>query len=205
MNRKIFAALKPGGRYVVVDHFGAAGHGITPARRCTASRRRSSSRRSARRIRARRRGAFMREPADTRDKSSNSRAVGQVRAAVREAALSGAPVTEPNRLDLAFVSDVACPWCAIGLASLEQALARLNGDVRNDIAFEPFELNPDMGAEGDGAHCRTSPASTAARPEQVAQVPGQDPRERGGRRIHLRPSQPRVEHVHRPPMLHWPG
>jgi len=51
-------------------------------------------------------------------------------------------------LDLAFVSDVACPWCAIGLASLEQALARVEGEVPVNLHFEPFELNPDMGPEG---------------------------------------------------------
>jgi predicted DsbA family dithiol-disulfide isomerase len=51
-------------------------------------------------------------------------------------------------LDIAFVSDVACPWCAIGLASLEQALARLGGEVPVKLHFEPFELNPDMGPEG---------------------------------------------------------
>ena len=54
-----------------------------------------------------------------------------------------------TRLDLAFVSDVACPWCAIGLASLEKALARLAGDVEVALHIEPFELNPDMGPEGD--------------------------------------------------------
>jgi predicted DsbA family dithiol-disulfide isomerase len=51
-------------------------------------------------------------------------------------------------LDIAFVSDVACPWCAIGLASFEQALARLKGEVDVKLHFEPFELNPDMGPEG---------------------------------------------------------
>jgi predicted DsbA family dithiol-disulfide isomerase len=51
-------------------------------------------------------------------------------------------------VDIAFVSDVACPWCAIGLASLEKALARLEGVVQATIRPEPFELNPDMGAEG---------------------------------------------------------
>ena len=55
---------------------------------------------------------------------------------------------EPHRLDLAFVSDVACPWCAIGLASLDQALARLPAEVEVTLRVEPFELNPDMGAEG---------------------------------------------------------
>ena len=52
----------------------------------------------------------------------------------------------PLRID--FVSDVVCPWCAIGLASLEQALQRLQGEVDADIHFQPFELDPNMPAEG---------------------------------------------------------
>jgi predicted DsbA family dithiol-disulfide isomerase len=55
----------------------------------------------------------------------------------------------PVRLRIDFVSDVVCPWCAIGLASLEQALERLAGEVEADIHFQPFELNPGMGAEGE--------------------------------------------------------
>jgi len=47
-----------------------------------------------------------------------------------------------------FVSDVSCPWCAIGLAALEQALSRLDGEVQADIHFQPFELNPQMSAAG---------------------------------------------------------
>lgn len=57
-------------------------------------------------------------------------------------------MAEKNRLDITLVSDVACPWCAIGLASLEQALARVNADIETTLRVEPFELNPDMGAEG---------------------------------------------------------
>jgi predicted DsbA family dithiol-disulfide isomerase len=55
---------------------------------------------------------------------------------------------EPKRLDIAFISDVACPWCAIGLASLDRALERLQGTVEAAVHIEPFELNPDMAAEG---------------------------------------------------------
>ncbi len=55
---------------------------------------------------------------------------------------------ERHRLDIAFVSDVACPWCVIGLASFEQALARLGDEVAVHLHFEPFELNPDMAPEG---------------------------------------------------------
>lgn len=46
-----------------------------------------------------------------------------------------------------FVSDVACPWCAIGLASLEQAIARFGLPV--ELHIEPFELNPGMRPEGE--------------------------------------------------------
>jgi predicted DsbA family dithiol-disulfide isomerase len=56
----------------------------------------------------------------------------------------------PARLRIDFVSDVVCPWCAIGLASLEQALQRMQGEVEAEIHFRPFELNPQLGAEGEG-------------------------------------------------------
>ncbi|MBP3982840.1 DsbA family oxidoreductase [Pseudoxanthomonas helianthi] len=52
-------------------------------------------------------------------------------------------------LRIDFVSDVVCPWCAIGLASLDQALQRLAGEVQADIHFQPFELNPQMPVEGE--------------------------------------------------------
>lgn len=51
-------------------------------------------------------------------------------------------------LRIDFVSDVVCPWCAVGLASLEQALQRLQGDVEAEIHFQPFELDPNMPAGG---------------------------------------------------------
>ena len=55
----------------------------------------------------------------------------------------------PVRLRIDFVSDVVCPWCAIGLASLEHALQSLAGEVEADIHFQPFELNPTLGPEGE--------------------------------------------------------
>lgn len=57
----------------------------------------------------------------------------------------------PARLRIDFVSDVVCPWCAIGLASLEQALERTRGEVEAEIHFQPFELNPQMPAAGEDA------------------------------------------------------
>jgi predicted DsbA family dithiol-disulfide isomerase len=56
----------------------------------------------------------------------------------------------PLRID--FVSDVACPWCAIGLFSLEEALRRTAGVVEAELHFQPFELNPGMAAEGVNHH-----------------------------------------------------
>lgn len=51
-------------------------------------------------------------------------------------------------LKIDFVSDVSCPWCAIGLASLERALGKLGGEVDAQLHFRPFELNPAMPAGG---------------------------------------------------------
>ena len=43
-----------------------------------------------------------------------------------------------------YVSDIACPWCAVGLGALEQALKNIDGEFDVDIHFQPFELNPHM-------------------------------------------------------------
>jgi len=51
-------------------------------------------------------------------------------------------------MKIEFVSDVACPWCAIGLHALEQALARIGPELAVELSFQPFELNPTMGPEG---------------------------------------------------------
>ena len=49
-----------------------------------------------------------------------------------------------------FVSDVSCPWCAIGLHALEQALARVAADgITATLHVQPFELNPAMPPEGE--------------------------------------------------------
>lgn len=46
-------------------------------------------------------------------------------------------------------SDVMCPWCIIGYKQLETALAALDGEIAAEIRWRPFELNPDMAAEGE--------------------------------------------------------
>jgi predicted DsbA family dithiol-disulfide isomerase len=73
-----------------------------------------------------------------------------------------------NAVKIDFVSDVSCPWCVIGLKSLEAALSRLAGTVAADIHFQPFELNPQMGPQGEdvGEHIARKYGSSAA---QMAQ------------------------------------
>jgi predicted DsbA family dithiol-disulfide isomerase len=48
-----------------------------------------------------------------------------------------------------FVSDIACPWCAVGLNALERAIER--SGVAVELHMQPFELNPTMAAEGADA------------------------------------------------------
>lgn len=55
-------------------------------------------------------------------------------------------MSTPLKID--FISDVSCPWCVIGLRALDQALEHLGDEVQAQIHFQPFELNPKMGEEG---------------------------------------------------------
>lgn len=51
-------------------------------------------------------------------------------------------------MKIEFVSDVACPWCAVGLNALERALEKIGPDLEVELSFQPFELNPTMAIEG---------------------------------------------------------
>lgn len=55
-------------------------------------------------------------------------------------------MSTPLKID--FVSDVSCPWCVVGLRALTQALEGLGDEVKAEIHFQPFELNPNMPPEG---------------------------------------------------------
>ncbi|KAB2869106.1 MAG: DsbA family protein, partial [Burkholderiaceae bacterium] len=73
-----------------------------------------------------------------------------------------------RKLKIDFVSDVACPWCAIGLHSLERALDRTRPDgIDAELHFQPFELNPSMPAEGADTVQYLS-AKYGIGPEQIA-------------------------------------
>lgn len=72
-------------------------------------------------------------------------------------------------LKIDFVSDVSCPWCAVGLGALQQALARVQPEISATLHFLPFELNPQMGPGGQdlGEHLTEKYGST---PQQQAQI-----------------------------------
>jgi predicted DsbA family dithiol-disulfide isomerase len=74
---------------------------------------------------------------------------------------------QPIRID--FVSDVACPWCAVGLSSLQLAVSRLGDAVDAEIVMHPFELNPQMGEDGEDLveHIAKKYGRT---PQQIAQA-----------------------------------
>jgi predicted DsbA family dithiol-disulfide isomerase len=110
----------------------------------------------------------------------------------------------PQPLKIDFVSDIACPWCVIGLGGLETALERLGESATVDLHFQPFELNPDMPAEGQNVV------------EHIAQKYGATPEQSAATRkmIHTRAAevgfrmatndQSRIYntfHAHR--LLHW--
>ena len=75
-------------------------------------------------------------------------------------------------LRIDFVSDISCPWCVIGLGALEQALERLKGEVRAEIHFQPFELNPKMprGGQDITEHLTEKYGSTPAQQAKAREM-----------------------------------
>ncbi len=71
-------------------------------------------------------------------------------------------------MQIEVVSDVACPWCAIGVSALEHALARIGDDLGAiEVNLQPFELNPAMPPEGADAEQYLS-EKYGIGPEQIA-------------------------------------
>ncbi|MFP2769319.1 DsbA family oxidoreductase [Oceanisphaera sp. KMM 10153] len=54
-----------------------------------------------------------------------------------------------NKIQIDIVSDIACPWCAIGYARLERAMAQLAPAYEFRIQWHAFELNPDHTGQGE--------------------------------------------------------
>ncbi len=109
-------------------------------------------------------------------------------------------------LKIDFVSDVSCPWCAVGLHALLLALERVRPDIEASLHFQPFELNPHMapGGQDIGEHLTQKYGSTPEKQAQIRQAIGQrgaevgfefNPEGRG--RIY------NTRDAHR--LLHWAG
>lgn len=47
-----------------------------------------------------------------------------------------------------FISDINCPWCALGVAHLQNALKLMGDEFQYELHFQPFELNPQLPKEG---------------------------------------------------------
>ena len=71
------------------------------------------------------------------------------------------------RIDI--VSDAICPWCYIGKRQLERALALLRPQgLEFQVAWHPFQLNPDMPAEGvDRAEYRLAKFGSLEKTQQM--------------------------------------
>ena len=80
--------------------------------------------------------------------------------------------TSPRKLTIDIWSDVMCPWCLIGYGQLQKGLDLLEGEIEADIRWRPFELNPDMPAEGEeqAAHIQRKYRRTT---EEGAAIRGQ--------------------------------
>lgn len=53
-----------------------------------------------------------------------------------------------ERVTIDIVSDVVCPWCYLGKARLELAIAEVQDEIGVDVNWRPYRLNPDIPAEG---------------------------------------------------------
>ena len=75
--------------------------------------------------------------------------------------------TDTPEIRVDIVSDVVCPWCAIGYLQLARA-AEMQG-VQLDVHWHPFELNPQMGQDGENLfdHLSAKYGITAAQSAQT--------------------------------------
>lgn len=54
-----------------------------------------------------------------------------------------------KNIQIDIVSDVACPWCAIGYARLERAMKTLAAEYEFTVQWHAFELNPEHSGKGE--------------------------------------------------------
>ncbi|WP_374275322.1 DsbA family oxidoreductase [Brevundimonas sp.] len=117
-------------------------------------------------------------------------------------------------LKIDFVSDVVCPWCVVGLGGLETALRRLAPEgITAEIAYRPFELNPDMAPEGEnivehiGRKYGATPEQSAANREMIRARAAEAMTDDEGKPFEMRMGEDsriwNTFDAHR--LLHWAG
>jgi predicted DsbA family dithiol-disulfide isomerase len=111
-------------------------------------------------------------------------------------------MTETVKLDI--MSDPICPWCYIGKAHLDRALTA-HPDHPFEIEWHPFQLNPDMPAEGMGRRAYLEGKFGGKDGAVRAYAPVVESAEKAGLKINFEGMQrtPNTLNAHR--LIHWAG
>lgn len=111
-------------------------------------------------------------------------------------------MTDPVKLDI--MSDPICPWCYIGKAHLDRALAAAP-DHPFVIEWHPFQLNPDMPAGGMDRRAYLEEKFGGKEGAVKAYAPVVEHAEAAGLKINFEGMQrtPNTLNAHR--LIHWAG
>ena len=111
-------------------------------------------------------------------------------------------MTDPVKLDI--MSDPICPWCYIGKAHLDRALAAAP-DHPFVIEWHPFQLNPDMPAGGMDRRAYLEGKFGGKEGAVTAYAPVVEHAEAAGLKINFEGMQrtPNTLNAHR--LIHWAG
>ena len=100
----------------------------------------------------------------------------------------------PDPLAITVYSDVICPWCYVGKRRLEAALGSPGVPAQVNFSWRPFELNPDMPAEGIERSVYRAQQVRRGAQRQARPADGRD-RPRGGDRFRFRPHAMHAQHA----------
>jgi predicted DsbA family dithiol-disulfide isomerase len=111
-------------------------------------------------------------------------------------------MTDPVKLDI--MSDPICPWCYIGKAHLDRALAAAP-DHPFVIEWHPFQLNPDMPADGMDRRAYLEGKFGGKEGAVKAYAPVVEHAQTAGLKINFEGMQrtPNTLNAHR--LIHWAG
>jgi predicted DsbA family dithiol-disulfide isomerase len=111
-------------------------------------------------------------------------------------------MTDPIKLDI--MSDPICPWCYIGKAHLDRAL-EAHPDHPFEIEWHPFQLNPEMPAEGMDRRAYLEGKFGGKEGAVRAYAPVVEHAEKAGLKINFEGMQrtPNTLNAHR--LIHWAG